>query len=188
MLRFDLSTNKIFDDSVIIAGSGIDIATTLASVLSIDDIDEFGTGLDEMYGEVCQNTVSILPGIADALEDLSDMGNYLGIATNDAEANAIAQMEALDLDHLFEGVHGADSGFGPKPGSGMVDAFVDILELSPDQVLMVGDSLHDLEAGRAAGVKTCGVETGPAKREELTTKADFVLPSVTELPKFLSAF
>ncbi|KAG1649898.1 Chromosome partition protein Smc [Nymphon striatum] len=43
-----------------------DIAEALSSVLPIEDIEEFGIGLDEMYGEVCQNTVQALPGISAA--------------------------------------------------------------------------------------------------------------------------
>ena len=64
-------------------------------------------------------------------------------------------------------------------------AFINETGLNPANVMMVGDSIHDLKAGRAAGVKTCGVETGPATREELAPFADFVLPSIGGLPDLL---
>lgn len=185
-VHFDLASNKILDTSVIIAGSGVDIAEALSTVLPIEDIEEFGSGLDEMYGEICQNTVEALPGAAKALEALHDGGLILGVGTNDSEENAINQMEALDIDHLFEQIMGADSGFGAKPASGMIDAFVESLGLKPHEVLMVGDSVHDMEAGKAAGVKTCAVETGPAKREELLPHADMVLSSIKDLPNALN--
>ena len=184
---FDHASNKIMDSSIIIAGSGVDIAEALSTVLPIEDIEEFGSGLDEMYGEICQNTVEALPGAPKALEALHEADILLGVGTNDSEENAVTQMEALDIDHLFEHIFGADSGYGAKPGSGMIDAFVERLGLRPEQVLMVGDSIHDIEAGRAAGVKTCAVETGPASREELLPHADMVLSSITELPAALSA-
>lgn len=182
---FDVASSKIQKGSVIIAGSSVDIASALCSVLPIDDIEEFAIGLDEMYGEICLNTVEILPGIPKALDGLQVAGYKLGVGTNDAEENAVAQIEALDIDHLFEAIFGADSGHGPKPGSGMIDAFVQLCGLKPHEVLMVGDSVHDMEAGRAAGVKTCAVETGMASREELLPHADFVLASVTHLHKHL---
>ncbi len=185
-VQFDLASNKILDTSIIIAGSGVDIAEALSSVLPIEDIEEFGIGLDEMYGEVCQNTVQALPGISAALEALHGGDILLGIGTNNSEENAINQLEALDVDHLFEHIFGADSGYGAKPGSGMIDAFVERLGLKPHQVLMVGDSVHDMEAEKAAGVKTCAVETGPAKREELLPHADLVLASIADLPGALS--
>lgn len=184
---YDLSTNTIGNKSVIIAGTGIDIAETLSSVLPIDDVEEYGTGLDEMFGEICLNTVELLSGVKPALEALDEAGFVLGVGTNDSEENAINQMEALDIDHLFESISGADSGYGAKPQSGMIDAFVESLGLKPHQVLMVGDSIHDMQAGKAAGVKTCAVETGPATRAELLPHADMVLASIAELPNALKA-
>ncbi len=185
-IDYDLSSNLISNSSVIIAGSGIDIAEALSSVLQVEDIEEFGTIIDEMYGEICLNTVEAIPGASKALEVLDEAGVILGVGTNDSEENAINQMEALEIDHLFESISGADSGYGAKPGSGMIDAFVERLGLRPEQVLMVGDSTHDMQAGRAAGVKTCAVETGPATREELLPHADMVLSSITELPTIIA--
>lgn len=185
-VHYDLVSNKVLDTSVIIAGTGVDIAEALSSVLPIEDIEEFGAGLDEMYGEICQNMIVALPGASKALETLHNANMLLGVATNDSEENAINQMEALDLDHLFEQITGADSGYGAKPDSGMIDFFVQSLGLNPSQVLMVGDSIHDMQAGKAAGVKTCAVETGPAKREELLPHADMVLASIAELPSVLN--
>ena len=185
-VHFDLASNKILDTSIIVAGSGVDIAEALSRVLPIEDIEEFGSGLDEMYGEVCQNTIEALPGVALALERLHDAGIVLGVGTNDSEENAITQMEALNIEHLFESISGADSGYGAKPGSGMIDAFVETLGFKPHEVLMVGDSVHDMQAGKAAGVKTCAVETGLAKREVLLPHADMVLSSLTELANTLN--
>lgn len=186
-LHFNLESNQFGKESVVIAGTGVDIAEALSTVLPIEDIEEYGSGLDEMYGEICLNLVEAIPGAQTALEALNEKDFKLGIGTNDAEANAIDQMEALQIDHLFEFIFGADSGYGAKPASGMIDAFVEQLGLQPEQVLMVGDSIHDMQAGRAAGVKTCGVETGPATREELLPHADIVLSSITELPNYLTS-
>lgn len=185
VLNYDLSGNLIKDNSVIIAGSGIDIAEVLSTVLPIEDVEDFGAVIDAMFGEITLNTVQALPGVQEALEHLHERQLLLGVATNDAQANAEDQLEAMQIDHVFEHVFGADSGYGPKPGSGMIDAFVELLGLRPEQVLMVGDSIHDMQAGRAAGVKTCAVETGPATREELEPHADMILLSIAELPMVL---
>ena len=52
-------------------------------------------------------------------------------------------------------------------------------------MVMVGDSLHDLVAGRAAGMQTVGVLTGPACRDELAPCADVVLPDIGHLTTWL---
>ena len=52
---------------------------------------------------------------------------------------------------------------------------------------MVGDSTHDLIAGRAAGMWTVGVLTGIAATDELAPYADAVLPDIGHLPGWLDA-
>ena len=51
---------------------------------------------------------------------------------------------------------------------------------------MIGDSLHDLHAGKAAGFITVGVLTGPARRGALEPHADVVLNSIAELPAWIA--
>ena len=52
---------------------------------------------------------------------------------------------------------------------------------------MVGDSTHDLSAGRAAGMRTVGVLTGVAQAEVLEPFADVILPSIADLPAWLDS-
>jgi phosphoglycolate phosphatase len=51
---------------------------------------------------------------------------------------------------------------------------------------MVGDSTHDLHAGRGAGMATVAVLTGVAGRAALAPHADVVLNSIAELPEWLN--
>jgi len=54
-------------------------------------------------------------------------------------------------------------------------------------VVMVGDSTHDLIAGRAAGMACVGVLTGTAVEGDLAPFADAVLPDIGHLPGWLIA-
>ena len=65
-------------------------------------------------------------------------------------------------------------------------AFAHSLGLDPARVAMVGDSLHDLAAGRAAGMRTVGVLTGVAGAAELAALADVILPDIGGLPGWLA--
>jgi phosphoglycolate phosphatase len=70
----------------------------------------------------------------------------------------------------------------------MVLAFADHCGLAPDEVALVGDSLHDLEAARAAGAVAIAVltgRTGLAARPELEPHADHVIESIADLPDLL---
>lgn len=183
---YDLAAKKIMPHSIVVSGTGIQLAEILSGILQVGDVEEFGNGIDRMFGEICINTVSPIDGAEKALDRLHGEGLILGMSTNDIEENAVDQMEAIQFDHMFETILGRDSGYGSKPGPGMANAFVNSLGLQPYQVMMVGDSVHDLEAGLSAGMVTVAVETGPADREELELHADFVIPSVRDLPELLA--
>jgi phosphoglycolate phosphatase len=73
--------------------------------------------------------------------------------TNDAEAPAHAHLNRAGVADLFDFVAGCDSGHGAKPAPGQLLAFARRTGLAPERVVMVGDSLHDLHAGRMPG---CG--------------------------------
>ena len=78
---------------------------------------------------------------------------------------------------------GCHSGYGPKPGPGMALAFCAATGLAPPEVAVVGDAVHDLAMGRAAGVGlTVGVLSGTSGREDLADLADIILASVADLP------
>jgi phosphoglycolate phosphatase len=122
------------------------------------------------------------------LGQLRASGRGLGIATNDYEASARSQLKQAGAEGYFTFVAGFDSGHGAKPGPGMIEAFCRYLNLPASAVAMVGDSTHDLDAGRAAGVgMNVAVLTGPADREDLAPYADIVLADISELPAILGS-
>lgn len=123
-----------------------------------------------------------LPALFDRFDD---MGLPCGVATNDAESSAHAHVAQLGLEGRFARILGFDSGFGGKPAPEMLWAFSSHCEMDPASVAMIGDSTHDLHAGRAAGMVCVGVLTGPATRDDLSPHADVVLDSVADLPAWL---
>lgn len=124
--------------------------------------------------------------LAPLLDGLRADGFTIGLATNDAEVPARAHLDRVGVLGHFDFIAGYDSGWGAKPGTGMLDAFCAATGLAPAQVAMIGDSTHDLAAGRAAGMVTIGVLTGPATAEDLATLADVVLPDIGALPGWLA--
>jgi phosphoglycolate phosphatase len=120
------------------------------------------------------------------LSALRAKGLRLGVATNDSEAPARQHLANHGITDCFDFIAGYDSGQGAKPGTGMCLAFAREQRLEPSRVAMVGDSRHDLEAGRAAGMRTVAVLTGIAKHDELAPHADVVLPDIGAIPGWLS--
>lgn len=109
-------------------------------------------------------------------------GLKIGVATSDGEPATRAMLSRFVDLAAVDFVAGYDSGHGVKPGPGMVQAFCTATGLAPGQVVMVGDNLHDLRMGRAAGCGLAiGVLTGTGGRPELGAEADEVLDDVAVL-------
>jgi phosphoglycolate phosphatase len=117
---------------------------------------------------------------------LKERGVVLGVMTNDAELSARAHLESAGVLDGFAFVAGFDSGYGAKPDPDPLLAFCKAAGVDPSRAAMVGDSEHDLVAGRAAGMRTLAVLTGMAGADELSPHADAVLPDVGHIPAWLA--
>ena len=177
-IGFDPATGGFAPDSVVIAGTTFEIASALAPQVP----GATPQGLEARMNRLAEGAPMMpavdLPLVLGALKA---RGLRIGLATNDVEVSARAHLDAHGLIPLFDYIAGYDSGHGGKPGPGMCAAFARQLSLDPGRVVMVGDSLHDLEAGRAAGMRTAAVLTGIAQADELAPHADVVLPDIGHL-------
>ena len=106
--------------------------------------------------------------------------------TNDAEKGAQAHLEAVGILDLLDFLAGSDTGYGCKPAPEPLLAFAETTNLKPDEIAMIGDSLHDLQAADAAGMMRIAVLTGMATESQLENYSDIVLPSIADLPNLLS--
>ena len=182
VLGFDWHAGRFREDSCVIAGTDDDIVSALEPELPGVSRAELKMRIALAAAEAPQSEAVPLAPFLDALKA---RGLKVGVATNDTEATARAHLAASDVLDRFDFISGADSGHGAKPGPGMCLAFAKALGLSPAEVLMVGDSLHDLHAGRAAGMRTLGVLTGVAGAEVLAPHADYMLPDIGGLEGLL---
>ncbi len=159
-----------------------------ASLIGRDPDADFFAEIDDLFAEEAVRHMTPIPAARAALAALKAQGLSLGLATNDAEANARIQMQQLAFATLLPFVAGYDSGHGAKPGPGMVLAFARHAGVAPHEVAMVGDTLHDLHAAKAAGALAVAVLTGltgEAARGQLAPHADLVINSLEELAERL---
>jgi phosphoglycolate phosphatase len=186
-MHFSLEEKRFRPTSPIIAGSSASYGPLWAKTIGREDGEAFKSEIDRL-SEV-ESLKALIPiGQPEAvLAALKAQGLRLGLATNDAEASAKRHVVALDLADHMEFVVGYDSGHGGKPEPGMVLAFARHVGVEPSEVAMVGDSIHDLHAARAAGAVAVAVLTGPATREELAPHADYVVEDISALPDLFAA-
>jgi phosphoglycolate phosphatase len=176
---------RLLPSSPLVAGSSEDYGPAWAEVLGRDSGPEFFREMDDLFALWGLKSLAPIHDPVGVVGSLKRQGLSIGVATNDSEISAKAQSEAMGLSPFLDFIAGYDSGFGGKPDPGMVLAFATACGIAPGAVALVGDSLHDLHAARAAGSIAVAVLTGPlreAARPELEPYADFVIGSIAELP------
>ena len=184
---YDMRMRSFLPGSPVVAGSVDMVAELMASVLPKWSAAQIEDLANRTALEMGADDLAPVEKLRETLVALRDMGFSLGVATHDAEATAYANIRMLGVDDLFDFVAGYDSGHGHKPGPGMPNAFAKAIGAEPSETIMVGDSVHDLGAGRAAGCALCvGVLTGPATEAELAPEGDIVLPSIADLPDVIA--
>jgi phosphoglycolate phosphatase len=140
----------------------------------------------DTFHEYAIGSAACIAGIPGLIRELSSRGYVIGVATMDDERTARDTLAGLGIDHFMSFICGADSGFGVKPTAGMLHAFCRHTGLLPAEVVMIGDSPHDLNMGRAAGAgMVVGVLSGAHGAADLTPLADHVVTDATALLELL---
>jgi pyrophosphatase PpaX len=121
-------------------------------------------------------------GVVEAVRALKRRGRPLGLVTSKMRSGAMRGLVRASLDDAFDVVVGADDVTHPKPHPEPVRLALERLGVPASDAVFVGDSRHDLVAGRAAGVKTAAALWGPFDRSHLEDLApDYWLERPTDL-------
>lgn len=181
-LDFDAETAKFRPGSFVIAGTAQEVVDALSAQLPGWEPAALFIRLKDMTARAPQ--VEAVP-LRATLAALKARGLMLGVATNDTETAARANIAGAEALELFDFIAGSDSGFGAKPEPGMCLAFAEAIALPPEALVMVGDSTHDMYAAKAAGFGRVAVLTGVATEPDLAPHADVVLPDIGALGGWL---
>jgi len=112
-------------------------------------------------------------GALDCLEELRNAGASFRICTNKPRALTHKLLQALDLAQVFEAIVCPEDVAARKPDAAHVLAA--IAPHAPRRALMVGDSINDLQAARAAGVAAILLSHGYSDTPAHDLGADLVL-------------
>lgn len=177
----DPDSGITFADGLLAAATAREIATAWVAEGAPFTVDTLTALLDE---EFCNSVGSVVPvtDLAAFFARLKRRGLTLGIASSDGKASIERTVERFELAPFVDFIAGYDSGYGVKPGGGMVTAFCAHTGVTPSAVAVVGDNGHDMEMAHAGGAALrIGVLTGTGTRESLTPLSDTVLGSIEEL-------
>ena len=132
-----------------------------------------------------RGTKAVMPGVRPLLDALARRDDvFVGLLTGNFESGARIKLEHFDLWRYFRcGAFGDDSpdrnalvpfALERARGCGLAD-------ITPEHILVVGDTPHDVEAARAAGVVSVAVASGKYSVQELRdARADHVMASLKD--------
>jgi pyrophosphatase PpaX len=126
--------------------------------------------------------VKAFPGVVDLVGALRARGLRTGLVTSKNRVGAERGLQVVGLVGTMDAIVSCDDVARPKPDREPVDRAVRDLGVEPGATVFVGDSLHDLESGRAAGVRTAAALWGPFSRTDLAPgRPDFWLETPADL-------
>ncbi|MEO1432538.1 MAG: HAD-IA family hydrolase [Cyanobacteria bacterium J06632_19] len=127
-----------------------------------------------------------IAGIPEALLELKDNGNRLGIITSNSKSNVEEFLKVNNLDNLFEFVHAGVTIFGKNR---IINNVLRQKQIKTEEVLYVGDETRDIEASKKAHVKVCSVTWGFNSEEALSKEnPDFLIHYPRELVEVVKHF
>ena len=159
-----------------------DLESTLLQFFSPEEAQKTIPIMRKKYAEVFIDHTHFLDGAKEVIEALHAQGVRMGIASNKFGRFSREALYHLGVSHYFNSVIGAGDVPRNKPFPDMLHASLKEMNLPPEEVIFVGDTLTDIEAGKEAGVDVYALPTGFHSREELSQeKPKRILKNLKEL-------
>ncbi|MCK5432862.1 MAG: HAD-IA family hydrolase [Gammaproteobacteria bacterium] len=140
----------------------------MAFTIEEDDpeFDDIRRRFLEIYHERLHQDTYVFPGIEKVLNYLEDKNMIWGVVTNKPEWLTNPVMEQLKLTQRAACIISGDTTEYKKPHPGPMLHACEVAKCNPETSLYVGDALRDIEAGRAAGMKTLTADYGYVAKDE----------------------
>ncbi len=124
--------------------------------------------------------VDSFPHVVETIQRLYKKGFLLAVASSRSRSSLLRYLDQLHITDCISCIVAADDVSHVKSAPDMVFKVLDELGGKPEESIVVGDMIYDVEMGKNAGTKTCGVTYGNGTREQLS-KADYVIDDFAEL-------
>lgn len=138
----------------------------------------------ERYESIGYRENQVYEGIVETLSALAP-GRRLFVATSKLTPSALKILAEFKLREFFEGVFGSEQDGRLSDKRELVPHVLRAAGLRPRDTAMVGDRIHDIDGGRAAGIVTIAAGWGYGTSAELGA-ANFMCPTPAKLPALLA--
>lgn len=173
---------KTYTPKEIIAFFGPPEEGAIEKLLGADQVKKAMDELCEAYQSRHAELARLHSGIEDVLSLLKGQGRRLAVFTGKGHRTASITLEAFNIASYFDFVVSGNDVVNHKPHPEGICKVLEKYSLTADRVLMVGDSMADVQASRGAGVKMAAVLWDSYDKERvLAARTDFVFHNVSEM-------
>jgi len=174
-------------DSHFLAGLGRPLHVEFATFTEDPaEIDAMVTTYREFNLDRHDQLVSEYPGAVSAVVRLVESGIRVGIVTSKLRETAQRGLDVAGFPDIFEVLIGSGQVDNHKPHPEPIHRALESMGVPAHTAVYVGDSPHDLVAGREAGTRTAAATWGPFDREQLMEcDPDYVLDVPADLQSLL---
>ncbi|MBM3309520.1 MAG: HAD family phosphatase [Candidatus Altiarchaeales archaeon] len=146
------------------------------------DIEGIYDEKKKVYERYCRQGIVVFPGVFETLDGLKGRGAKIALASSSSKETVESMMKATKLGVKFDAVVGLEDVEKGKPNPDLFLKAAERLKVRPEDCWVVEDSLPGVEAGKKAGMKVIGVQTGFRTRVELEKAgADLVVENLENL-------
>ncbi|MDR2156301.1 MAG: HAD-IA family hydrolase [Clostridiales Family XIII bacterium] len=135
-----------------------------------------------------EDAIELFPGILELLQTLKAERYLIGLVTSRLAHTTRQGLKKYDLCRYFDSLVTEEDTEKPKPDPAPILLSLRNLGRSPENAVMVGDTLHDIRCARNAGVRAALVSWSLAVPEAAKTgkdAPDFILKTPAALPAIL---
>lgn len=125
------------------------------------------------------------PDLKEVLTWLKQRNIKLAVITTDNDFITLQCLKKLGVEELFDKIYTDDGNTPTKPNPYCALDFCKICDVNKERVLMVGDTLTDMNFAKNAGITAIGLAKSNRNKEMLAPFADIVLSRISDLPMLL---
>jgi 2,3-diketo-5-methylthio-1-phosphopentane phosphatase/HAD superfamily hydrolase (TIGR01509 family) len=163
-----------------------DLEATLSQFFTPEEILKGIPIMRKKYEEVYLDKTHFLDGAQEVLKALYSHGIILGIASNKLGRFSRGALKHLGVSDYFKSVIGAGDVLRNKPFPDMIHTALKEMNLPPEKVIFVGDTLTDIQTGKQAGIDVYALPTGFYSKKELSRgKPKRLLKNLQELVRVM---
>ena len=185
---FRVIEDKDIDEDEIIRTFGEPLIKTMEKTFPNVPTEECVEIYRSYHRDSFGDRISLFPGVKEMLEELKALGYKMAVVTSRAALTTREAMEKYEIQDLFDVVVTCDDTDKHKPDPEPVRIALNQLKSSPEESIMIGDSMYDILCARNAGVLSVLVGWAMAVTDEEKLgpdKPDYFVETADDIVKLI---